>query len=510
MDWALRTFRLSPRSLAAMRIGLGIILCCDGILRARDFPLMYSADGLFPPTLLRDYLGSPAVWTVALWGEPGWCSAALLLVETTAGLLLAVGLATRWATLAAWVAVVSLTRRTAPASNAGDAWLGCLLLWSLFVPLAQVWSIDARRRGRRQESPHSQSEAGIFSCGTVALVLQVAAVYLSAGLAKCDGIWLAGDAVTYALSVHNHGTPLGAIIAAQPWLARLTTWLVLAGELAAPCLLLALPASLPRTALVILGLLFHAAIGLTMNVGLFAPVGIVAWLALLPEGWWGRQEASPGPAVDRPPGRQAIDLLCGVCLTVAAISFWHANTPWRGRPLPPLITSAVSLLALEQDWRVFGDVQRQQQWVYSRAGLADGSLVDLLRGGARVIPELPPGGFYSLPNHRWHTLFWDLSKPRQRLFAPAVAAALAAGWNRSHGAESQVVSLELRSAHLIPTPPTEMLHEVLLATWPPRPAGRRDLHPARGQQTIPALPSFRLDDRQKGRRPFSTAREATQ
>jgi len=497
MDRAHRTFLLSCRSLAAMRIGLGLILCSDGFLRARDFPLMYAADGLFPPDILRSFLGSPAAWTVALWAEPWWCGASLLAAEIAAGCFLVAGLGTRWATLAAWVAVVSLARRTSPASNSGDAWLGCLLLWSLFLPLGTAWSLDARRASGLRPHDTSPPDGGVVSLGTVALVLQLAAVYLSAGLAKCDSIRLEGDAVTYALSTENHGTPLGAMVAAQPWFAKPLTWTVVAAELAAPILLLTVSAPGPRTALVAIFMLFHAAIGVTMNVGLFAPVGMAAWLALLPEAWWDRcagirsapdcQRENFSGHVSKPTGRGAT-MLCAVCLAVAAVSFGQANGPWPARPLPAAAADAVALLGLAQNWRVFGAVKRQRQWVYSRAELADGSVVDLLRGGTAVVAELPPGGFYALPNHRWHTLFWDLSSPRYLPFAPAVAAGLAEHWNRAHGPQQQVRSLELRSAHLRPDPPADILHEVVLATWPPRVLGRGNLERLLQHSAFPSAP----------------------
>ena len=82
--------------------------------------------------------------------------------------------------------------------------------------------------------------------------------------------------------------------------------------------------------------------------------------------------------------------------------------------------------------------------------------------------ERPAGGFSSLPHHRWHKLFWDLPKPRQRIFAPAIAAALARHWNDRHPPDRAVLSLEIRFARLGRTAADDTLHELLLATWPPR------------------------------------------
>ena len=47
---------------------------------------------------------------------------------------------------------------------------------------------------------------------------------------------------------------------------------------------------------------------------------------------------------------------------------------------------------------MFADVRAQRQWVVSRAVLADGRVVDLVRGGAPVETPEPAGGFMSLPH----------------------------------------------------------------------------------------------------------------
>lgn len=47
-------FTLDARSLAVYRIGLGLILTADCLLRSRDFLLMFAAEGMFPlETLFR-------------------------------------------------------------------------------------------------------------------------------------------------------------------------------------------------------------------------------------------------------------------------------------------------------------------------------------------------------------------------------------------------------------------------------------------------------------------------
>jgi hypothetical protein len=459
-----RAFTLDFRSLAAFRIAIGLLVAVDALLRSRDVSLMFAPDGMFPLALLRQYLDDPCAWSLATLVETDWWGPAILCLEAAAGLLLAAGCGTRWATIASWVAVVSVLRRTAPATNAGDAWLACLLFWGMFLPLASTWSWDARRGGRRGE---------VCSTATAALVLQIAVVYLAAGLSKWNNAWLSGDAIRFVMSVHDHGTPLGAWLLGTDWLARPTSWAVIATELLGPVLLIAWPAPRVRGSLVVLFMLFHLASCVTMTVGLFGYVGLAAWLAMVPReawDWRGARAGSAGCATDAPAGEEswASRWACLAAASLALVSLVHDVTPWRHRPLPRLVMSLINIPCMHQEWDMFGVVQRQEQWVYARAELANGDVVDLLRSGRPLEAERPTGGFTSLPHHRWHKLFWVLPRPRQRIFAPSVAAALARQWNARNLPDSCVLFLEIRFARLGRTAADDTLHELLLATWPAR------------------------------------------
>jgi hypothetical protein len=468
---------LDFRGLAAFRMAVGLLVCVDALLRSRDLTIMFDPDGMFPLPLLRAYFSDdPAAWSLATLVDARWWGAAVLWLQALAGMLLAVGCGTRFATIVSWLAVVSILRRTAPATNAGDAWLACLLFWGMFLPLGGVWSWDRRHRGCR---------GTICSFASVALVLQIAVVYLAAGLSKWNDTWLSGDAIRFALSVHDHGTPLGEWLLAGGWMARPISWGVLAVELLGPVAVIALPAARPRMGLVILFMLFHLASCLTMSIGLFGYVGLAAWLAMVPqECWdWYFPCSGPGPGTEATPnGGECSGRLswparwaCLAAGTLAMVSLVHDMTPWRHTPLPRLAASLINLSCLHQEWRMFGDVQRQEQWVYASAELADGCVVDLLRGGRPLEIERPAGGFTSLPHHRWHKLFWALPRPRQRPFGPAIAAAIVRQWNGCHPAGKQVVSLEIRFARQGCTATDDTLHELLLASWPPRDATGRGM-----------------------------------
>jgi hypothetical protein len=470
---------LDLRSLAAFRIAIGAVVCADALLRTRDFGLMFGSDGMFPPDVLRRHFGDAWTWSLGLLLDADWWNAAVLALEGIAGAVLALGIGTRLATFLAWVAVVSVMRRTLPAANAGDPLLACLLFWGMFLPLGAVWSVDAARRRDGDQPPAPASRLA-----SSALVLQIVAVYLSAGLAKLNDTWLSGDAVSSALSLHDHGSYLGSRLAALTPLTRIMTWGVVATEILAPCLLLAAPRPRVRTAVVAVFIGFHAAVAALMSVGLFAPVGMAAWLAILPGECWEKAarlmprgmntgEAAASDHTRALAKHPLADAICAAALCIATAALIHANTSWRERPPPAALQAAVRLLCLEQEWAMFGDVPRQQQWVYGRAELADGRLVDLLRGGRPLETMLPAGGFMSLPHHRWQKIFWELPKPTERIFSPGIASALARDWNRRHAEGEQVRSLEIRFARMTSDPVPGTLHELLLATWPPRNASGR-------------------------------------
>lgn len=453
------------RSLAAYRIALGALLCVDCLLRLRDFPLMFANDGIFPIDAIRRCHPDPTVWSLGLLHDATGWQAAVLALEGVAGLLLAAGVATRFATVAAWVAVWSVIRRTGPASCGGDVWLACQLFWSMFLPLGAVWSWDARRRTAAGRPPVSGE---VHSLAAAALVLQLIAVYVSAGLAKCNASWTSGGALAHALSVHDHGTVLGMALARSGLLGDAMAWGVVAFEVIAPLLLIAWPG--PRVRLTVLGafVVFHAVIGLTMTVGLFVPIGMAAWLPLVPGKTWNRGPAAAA-AQSSPLGMGRVaTAVCAVALALAAVSLVNARW-WRGA-LPRAVLAVLNVTGLHQDWRMFGTVAAEEQWVYARTELADGRVVDLLRGGRPCDGAPPEGGFLSLPGNRWHNICWCLGWPAQRPVAPAVAAGLARHWNAAHGPDAQATGVEIRHARRGVSDPDAIEHESLVAAWPPRDA----------------------------------------
>ena len=483
--------QLDRESIAAFRIAAGCVLVADALLRSRDFWLFFSREGIFPLDTLQKYL-EPGCWSLNFLNEALWWQGAMLVAEAVAGLSLMAGYFSSISCFVAWVIWISILRRTEPAANAGDYWMACLLYWGMFLPLGDMLSIDSLLR--------KKTKYATMSLASAAFLVQVLAVYLYAGFSKLQGDWLNGSAVGYILSVHDHGTWVGEFLNASKTTTSLLTTSTLLLEIGGTFLFLLCGNRSARRLIALSFILFHIGIWITLSVGLFSPIGITAWLALMP---WHTKHAQPDierqennrdhrPFFHCPEG--VLHCVVIASLFVAGLALFY-NVSGLGEKRPRWITTAINALTLEQPWGVFGRVGSQEQWVTGKASLKDASVIDLLRQGSPFRAVRPPGGFSSLPNHRWHKIFWELPKTRQAPLRESVAAGLVADWNRRHLESEAVKVLEIYftqvihqnegTAHEFPQlnqegiaqefAPNTTLRQWLLACWPPRGVGSGNL-----------------------------------
>jgi hypothetical protein len=244
----------------------------------------------------------------------------------------------------------------------------------------------------------------------------------------------------HALSVHDHGTPFGEALARSGFVGNSLAWGVVALEAGAPFLLLVFPTVGMRYMLIAVFVAFHAAIGLTMTVGLFVPIGMAAWIPILPSATWSRGEAGSKPVIVTGLHRSAA-AVCAVALALAAGS-WVNALLWRA-VLPRGVVAALNIAGLHQDW---------------------------LREGRPCRGGRPDGGFTTLPDNRWHCICWCIGSPAQSTVAAEIAAGLARRWNSQHGPFAHVRTVEIRQARQRTDASATIERERLVASWPPRDA----------------------------------------
>ena len=226
------------------------------------------------------------------------------------------------------------------------------------------------------------------------------------------------------------------------------TIFTLALEIIGPILFLFCGNRTVRRTVAILFIFFHIGIWINLSVGIFAPIGISAWLALMP---WnpGSPSSCPEKVDQNRSNAKLIRYASPIKNMTVAISLLIAGLSLSTNVFPKTDTGsywaavAINVITLDQTWGMFGDVSPQEQWVTGKATLEDGSVVDLLRGGRPFSAVRPQGGFSSLPNHRWHKIFWELPKTRQASLRETIAAGLVADWNRRKPRTKAVCTLEI-------------------------------------------------------------------
>jgi hypothetical protein len=498
----LEPFAMDVRSLAAFRIGLALVLIADLAERAADLGAHYTDAGMVTRADTLVDFGFLHAWGVSVHLATGsWIGTALLFgVHGAAALALLVGHRTRVATIVCWLLLASLQLRNLFVGLAYDAILRLGLFWGCFLPLGATWSLD-QARGRCVAVPSRR----VLGVGTIALLAQIAIVYLGPGLGKAEtAAWRNGTALALVLNDELQVTHVGAWIASFPAFCRVATWAVLGWELLAPLLFL-VPIAFGPLRCVALGGLWgmHLGFALGLRLGLFPAVDAVVLLALLPAWAWDRLGASPdvdvwrdgrrwpawmrrawrvpaSPPPARPVARRAGGALAAVLL--ALLVTWTVGVARDPAYVaPPAWQWLWNGLFLQQDFRMFAQPPRRTGWVTVAGTLRDGTAIDLLASGGRVprdvVPVAPPTRpahvASTFANQRYRQLFKNIVY-RTRGERPALLYGrhVCRTWNARHRDGQVLETFEIAFMHRpvrpeppYTTPPAAYARDVAWRHW---------------------------------------------
>ncbi|MBX3417963.1 MAG: HTTM domain-containing protein [Pirellulaceae bacterium] len=282
-------FGIDIRALAALRIGLALVMIVQLVNCIAVAGEFFSDRGILPSELHRQLLdatGFERAWTLYSISGDLWFVQTLMVVHLVFAIAFLFGLWTRLATFACLVLVWSLQMRNPWLTTEGDVALRCLLAWCLFLPCGYVWSIDSRIARRQGEQPHE-----VLGIATVGIMLQVVAFFWFAGIAKLNGDWFSGAALGEWLQANMVVRGLGGWVSTWPeWTLQILTWGVLILELATPLLVFS-PWRTEFWRGFATGSFFLVHVGqcLTLTVGILPLVGVIAWLVFVPRETWGGQ-----------------------------------------------------------------------------------------------------------------------------------------------------------------------------------------------------------------------------
>jgi hypothetical protein len=517
-----KVFGADLRSLAALRIVLGLLVLVDLSRRATDLVAHYSDEGVLPRSNLDP---SPYSFSLnTLSGTPEF-QALLFALAALGALSMLVGYRTRLATFAVWLLVLSIQLRNPLVLTGGDTLLHLLLFWSIFLPLGAVWSIDRVRASDANSGRHTtppQLSMRFFSMGTAALFLQIALMYWVTAINKYGEEWRwDGTALYYALSYDRGATELGSYLLNFPMLLTVLTFATLALEALGPFLLFSPLLNGPiKTVAVAAFMGFQFGILATLSVGLFSLVAALCMVCFLPGWFWEKllpklraglagdsseanRHSDEGTAASSEQGDSApvgegargrgeaaksrpVVLRSAFLTNLLALGFllnvlgWNlASVSSLGVPTPAYQISVLS--GLSQGWFMFApSPPKHDGWWVVPGELEDGKLVDVLPvihndyGLHEVSYQKPEDigstvkNWQKYLNYMTIKEFTDTPKRRddQREKRESFSGYLCQEWNEHHAGEESLESLSIVYMSESTPPPgqtpeieREMLHE---------------------------------------------------
>jgi len=456
-----RWFEIDLRALAAFRISLGLLLIADLAMRARNLGAFYTDSGVLPrEALFSDYTDVYSLHAIS--GE-AWAQAVLFCVAGAFALALVVGFRTRIATVVSWLLLVSLHIRNPMVLNGGDVLLRILLLWAIFLPLGERWSVDA---------DHAEGDRTVVaSIATLALLLQVVLMYVTNAIHKSRGdLWLDGEALVYVFSADQFTFLLGNVLAEHHALLEAANYLWVALIIASP-LLFVLTGRL-RAVLASLFVGMHLGMLVAMPIMLFPLVVVAGLLPFYPPVVWdavtdtasrlglldamrsGRERVSAlvdAPDVSVPSGTSripaaAVDrgqtlfftavpyLLIALVVMSNAQAVGYADVPDPGERV-------LETTQAEQSWKMFAPTPAHTtRWFAAPATLENGSEVDALHQ-SRVDLDRPSSVDKSYSTARWRKYLSNVRSASNENHESYLANYLCERWNGQHRTDVTTVSV---------------------------------------------------------------------
>ena len=453
-----RVFGLDVRSLAVLRIGLGLVLLGNLCDLTPDIGAFFSDEGLLPRTARMQLNASEAATAPPHWcslhmlSGATWCQELLIGAAIVLSGCVVLGYRTPWALFGSWVLLIGLQARNPLILIGGDDVLRCLLFWCLFLPLGACWSLDARRTG-----PPPQRT--ICNAASAALLIQLACIYIFTGLLKSDPAWRSDLTALYlALGGDHHTTRLGLALLDYPRLLQVMTLATLVLEMAGP-LALFVPWRNERIRLVLIASFWglHLGILATMDVGIFSPICMVYWTALLPAAFWdspflrkvrvplvepestAAAPAAGGLSVLFVPALIALLVSYVLLLNVARLASAQVETRLNPSPVQILGDAA----QLDQYWCMFSPRPYDfGGWITVSGTLANGERVNLWQPELPVQDSRPAVVSEVYRNMRWRKVMVNLFERDCPTHTRGLDEYLRRRWDASHPSERQIEEVE--------------------------------------------------------------------
>lgn len=449
LDWVRayirRVFVLDLRSLAAMRIGLGVVVLFDLAIRAVDLTAMYTDAGVLPRADRVFMYGKGWAYSIYdLGGANPTVTTLLFATAALAAVAMILGIGTRVAIAVCWLSALGLRLRMPLATTGGDVLLVALLLWSSFLPMDARWSLAARWRERVPREP-------IYGLAPFALMLQVGVVFVFAGSAKLwDPAWRAGDGVYYALTAELYTTGVAAALldVAPGWLLAVMTYGVVLFEIAGPlALLIPRRQALLRSSFVWSCIAMNVCFWLCLRIGIFSWVAVMGCVALLPGSFWDwaaakiRKSERPASPIE-PRWYRLPKPIAAVLVALLALMMINNIRVPRYFKLKKVARVSTQIGLDQRGWPMFSPTARDHGWFLLVGRQVDGTERDLYRDGAAPSFARPKRLSAEFATYRRRKYFMNLKRGAQHA-RDRLLRYHCRRWNRAHADREAMESISL-------------------------------------------------------------------
>jgi hypothetical protein len=430
-DGIARRLGIDRRALAVFRVGLGVVVIFDLLMRSFDFTAFYTDEGVLPSSYLAsDPLSSLSVHFLS--GD-AFFQAFLFVVTAFFAFLLLIGYRTRFVTLGSFVLVTSLQEYNPYVLNAGDTMLRWYLFFGIFLPLGARWSVDSLRGG----TPETERVEGIAAGSALVYAVMI---YTVNGTSKMvSDAWTSGEAVANVMNTDKYTVLLGNHIGGFEELLVVFNWawLVL---LVASVFLVVLTWWL-RFFFAGAFIAAHTSMLLTMQLGIFPLIAVAVLMLFLPSVFWDRFEPlmrrfevserraeclrsllwADAEPLSPERVRYSVSTVAPVFVGVVLLTSVMWQVEYAGYDGVPDDLETVADPAKES-WTLFAPTPpSSDDWFLAPATLESGETVDLLHLTDEEL-DRPPDAGGSYPNTRWrkyltHSTFEDDRERVERLAA---------------------------------------------------------------------------------------------
>lgn len=260
--------------LGFYRVLYGMLLLAFCALIGPDLLTWYGPRGVLP---LKESISVPAGGGFnLLFYLPNTNEAviAFFALFVLASFCVTIGLFTRVACIIAFIALATLHHRNTIILNSGDSFLRLVAFWMCFAPAGAAFSVDRLiriARGKEADKPRL-----IAPWALRMIQLQLCFVYLSTVLWKFRGTpWMDGTAIYYTSRLDEFVRYSVPYAFEHLWTIKAMTWGTLAIEFALGAMLWIKDL---RYWILLSGVLLHLGIEWTMNIPLFAPIMLAAYI----------------------------------------------------------------------------------------------------------------------------------------------------------------------------------------------------------------------------------------